>query len=92
VLPRRGPTDRDRANLAYRGTVVTYGRGMGVVVANGDADRTGPDRRRCCRGRRRAKTPLQKRLVAFGKKLAVAALAVCAIVFAFGCCAASRLC
>ena len=38
----------------------------------------------CWRQFRRQQTPLQKRLAAFGRQLALAILVVCAIVFAFG--------
>lgn len=70
----------DRANMAYMSTVVSYGRGEGVVAATGMQteigriasilDETEEDL-----------TPLQKRLADLGKMLGIVALAICALLF-----------
>jgi Ca2+-transporting ATPase len=73
----------DRVNLAYKGTSVTYGRGSGLVIATGMQTELG--RIAAMLGKEEAmKTPLQKRLARFGQRLSLAALVICAVVFAVG--------
>ena len=73
----------DRTNMAYKGTVATAGRGTGIVVATGAHTELGKIARLLSADVDR-RTPLQQRLTHFGQRLAVAALAICAIVFGVG--------
>jgi Ca2+-transporting ATPase len=70
----------DRKNMAFKGTFATYGRAKGVVVQTGMETEMGKIAKLLTGGD--TITPLQRRMAAFGKKLSLFILAVCAIIFA----------
>ncbi len=70
----------DRKNTAFMGTLVSYGRGRGVVVSTGMRTQIGLIAE-MLQAVEQEQTPLQRRLEELGKLLGWGALAVCAIVF-----------
>lgn len=73
----------DKTCLAYKGTIVTYGRGRGLVIATGMDSELGKIAALLSEDDD-SRTPLQKRLASFGTMLALAALAICILVFVIG--------
>jgi Ca2+-transporting ATPase len=73
----------DRHNMAFKGTSVLYGRGLGVVVETGMATELGRIAG-MLEGRREARTPLQHRLTVFGRQIAIAALTICVVILLCG--------
>ena len=73
----------DRLNLAYKSSLVTRGRGKGVVVATG-ADTQIGHIAELLQTEAEVNTPLQVRLTRFGGYLALAVLAICVVVFSAG--------
>ena len=73
----------DRLYIAFKGSLITRGRGQGVVVATGLRTEIGRIAE-LLQGEAGVKTPLQVRLTRFGRYLALAVLAICAVVFTAG--------
>jgi Ca2+-transporting ATPase len=72
----------DLLNLAFKGTLVTRGRALGVAIATGMQTELGRVAA-LLEGDRQA-APLQRRLAAFGRRLAIGILALCAVIFVAG--------
>jgi len=73
----------DRKNMAYKGTTVSYGRGMGVVIGTGMSTELG-EIAHMLQGEEEVRTPLQKRLLGFGRRISLVVLFICALVFGAG--------
>ncbi len=73
----------ERRSMAYMSTVVTYGRGCGIVTATGMDTEIGTIAR-LLEDHQEEQTPLQKNLARFGRILGGICLAVCVVIFALG--------
>ena len=73
----------DRKNTAFMGTVVSYGRGRGIVVSTGMRTQLGMIAD-MLQSVEEEETPLQQRLDHLGKLLGYGALIICAVVFLVG--------
>ena len=73
----------DRTNMAYMGTVVTYGHGQAVVTETGMATELGQIAQ-SLQTVEAEPTPLQKRLAQLGRSLALVAIGIVVLVFAMG--------
>ena len=73
----------DRENLAFSTSLVSYGRGKGVVVETGMNTEVG-NIATILDSTENAQTPLQKKLDGLGKILGTAALIICFIMFIIG--------
>ena len=70
----------DRANSAFMSTLVTYGRGVGVVVETGMQTEVGKIAN-ILDSEEDSKTPLEKRLDELGKMLGKIAIGICVFIF-----------
>lgn len=71
----------DRANMAYMGTSVAYGRAEGIVTATGMNTEMGKIAGILAGTGDDEKTPLQKKLASLSKVLSAAVLIICVFVF-----------
>jgi len=72
----------DQANMGFKGTFITSGRGTAFVVETGMRTELGHIAKMIQKGDRN--TPLQKKLAAFGKRLSFIIMLICALIFISG--------
>lgn len=73
----------DRSNMVYTSSIVTYGRGIGVVVATGMDTEVG-NIANMLEGFDDFDTPLKSKLNAVGKTLTIVGIIVCVLIFTIG--------
>ncbi|MDX2214015.1 MAG: cation-transporting P-type ATPase [Oculatellaceae cyanobacterium bins.114] len=73
----------ERANMAYTGSLVTIGRGLGLVVATGEQTETG-HLSQMMQQSHSLETPLTRKIDRFGKTLLYVVLALASFTFAVG--------
>ena len=73
----------DRVNCAFSSSLVTYGRGKGVVVSTGMGTEVGKIAS-MLDSVDETETPLSRRLETLGKTLGIAAIIICIVIFAVG--------
>lgn len=72
----------DQKNMCFKGTMVTHGRGKGVVVATGMNTELG--KIALLLQEKEAMSPLQIRMAGFGRKLSYIVLGICVLLFITG--------
>ena len=82
IFPLSTPVG-DRKNMVFSSTVITNGRGVGVVTATGVHTEIGSIAKMIVEDKAPA-TPLQKKLSQTGKILGIAALGICVMIFILG--------
>ena len=73
----------DRTNMLFSSSLVTYGRGKGIVVETGMTTEVGKIAEMINQTEEQI-TPLQQKLNKLGKTLGIAALAICVFIFIIG--------
>lgn len=73
----------DRTNMLFSSSLITYGRGKGIVVATGMDTEVGKIAE-IINDTEGTATPLQNKLNRLGKTLGIAALAICIVIFIIG--------
>ena len=73
----------DRKNMLFSSSLVTYGRGKGIVVETGMTTEVGKIAG-MINSIEKQETPLQQKLDKLGKTLGIAALVICAVIFILG--------
>jgi len=73
----------DQKNMAFKGTSVTTGRGIGLVVGTGGGTELGKIAQLLLE-EVEVKTPIQKRIARFAQTISWVVIAVCAVIFLFG--------
>lgn len=73
----------DRVNMAYMSTLVTYGRGLGVVVATAQNTEVGSIAK-MLQQEEKVQTPLEIRLSELGKTIGKIAIGICLLMFLIG--------
>lgn len=73
----------DRTNMGFSTSIVTYGRGKGVVVGTGMNTEVGKIAN-MLQDTTQTETPMGKRLQQLGKILGIVALSICAVIFIVG--------
>ena len=73
----------DRKNMLFSSSLITYGRGKGIVVETGMNTEVGKIAK-IINDTEGTETPLQTKLNKLGKTLGIAALAICVVIFVIG--------
>ena len=73
----------DRTNMVFSSSLITYGRGQGIVVETGMNTEVGKIADIINTAEEQG-TPLQQKLNKLGKTLGIVALAICAVIFVVG--------
>ena len=73
----------DRLNMAFSSSIVTYGRGEGIVVSTGMNTEMGSIAA-LINSTPSTETPLKKRLESLGKILGIGAVVICAVLYLIG--------
>ena len=73
----------DRTNMLFSSSLITYGRGKGIVVETGMNTEVGKIAE-IINSSEEGTTPLQEKLNKLGKTLGIAALAICVVIFIIG--------